>query len=111
MNITMTPPRRHYRPSSTLVELGIWVAHQAALGRLDWEGCRKVYEETGQSWPSNPQQISKLRVFYHFGKRHGAKGALWLDGHQHIRKAGESTYTTLVDNLRKLNKRPAGDLG
>jgi hypothetical protein len=106
-----SPPQRTFRPGSTMVTLGIWVAHQAALGRLDWNGCRKVYEETGQSWPSNPVQISKLRTFYHFGKLHGSVGTLWLDGKVFVRRDGMSVYSTLVEDLRKMNKRPKGNLG
>jgi hypothetical protein len=75
------------------------------------ECCRRVYEETGESFPSNPQQISKLRVFYYFGKLHGSVGTLWLDGKDFVGRDGESAYTTLVDDLRKMNKRPKGNLG
>ena len=86
-------PRQNY-----MIVLGRWVAEQAALGRLAWGEVAEAYDKSGggEYWPSNEAQVSKLRVFWRYGQKDGAKAVLWLAQWKPHRTGNLSTYDTLL---------------
>lgn len=103
MTISTYPYGTPARPGrqNNMVKLGKWVAAQAALGHISFDGVEKLYRDTGQTWPTSKVQASKLRAFYHYGKKHGAAGVLWLEGWKEHRLPGKSTYDTLLFEVRQ----------
>jgi hypothetical protein len=95
----MSMPKRPHRVNN-MITLGKWVAEQAALGCLDFDGVARAYIKSGQSWPTNATQISKLRVFWWYGRMHKATGVAWLANWQEHRTGKMSTYETLLDEMR-----------
>jgi hypothetical protein len=95
------PPLRPGKKISQLILLGKWVATQAARGKLDYEDVPKIYYETGATYKSDRQQISKLRVFWYFGQEYGDAAVNWLDQWEEHRTPSLSTYGTLVAEMRR----------
>jgi hypothetical protein len=103
MNMPVRPPRQKHCHQ---IELGIWVTTQAALNRLGFDDIAAVYRKGGGRWPSSSKvQVSKLRVFWHFGDKFGAEGMLYLWGWKPYQKPGISTYETLIQELREFNDK------
>jgi hypothetical protein len=93
-------PARPNKSVNYMIPLGKWVAAQAALGHMSFDGVAKTYKGTGVVWPTNVQQISKLRTFWHFGRTYGADAVLWLEEWQEHRTGTLSIYETLLAEMR-----------
>jgi hypothetical protein len=90
------PPKQNY-----MIQLGRWVAEQAAQGKMTFEQVADVYKKSGGDWPSSDQQISKLRTFWRLGDKERGLGVIWLAEWEPHRTHGMSTYDTLLHEIRQ----------
>jgi hypothetical protein len=102
------PPLRRSHHFNHMVQLGKWVAKQAAYGKISFKDVAKTYASTGAVGRSSAQQIAKLRVFWYFGDEYKYEAVVWLDEWKEHRKDKLSVYDTLLDELRwKLAQKEA----